>query len=376
MASDLTSSAFTTSDDQREFRSAVRAFLTLHSSEAALRRAIETDVGYDQATWRAMSDQLKLPGLLIPEEYGGEGFGFGELALVLEEMGAALLPGPYFSSAVLATSVLLWCATDAAKSRYLPGIAGGRTIATVALTERSGHWDVPSIETRAVYRQGSWTLHGAKYFVPDGESADLVLVVAQTETGIGIFAVGDITSANRRAQSSLDLTRRTAVIELDATPAVRLDDGGAEETLSCALASAVAGLACEQVGGAQRCLDMAVEYAKVRHQFGRPIGSFQAIRHECANLMLEIECARGAAQYAAHSVDAFPDRMLSAAAIAKAYCSDTYLRAAAANIQLHGGIGFTWEHPAHFYYKRAQSAAMLLGSADYHRKSLADRIGL
>ena len=155
MAPDLTTSAFTTSDDQREFRSAVRAFLTLHSSEAALRRAIETDVGYDQATWRAMSDQLKLPGLLIPEEYGGEGFGCGELALVLEEMGAALLPGPYFSSAVLATSVLLWCAPDSAKSRYLPGIASGHTIATVALTERSGHWDVPTIETRAVHRLGS-----------------------------------------------------------------------------------------------------------------------------------------------------------------------------------------------------------------------------
>ena len=376
MPADLPASAFTISDDQREFRSAVRAFLDHHCPEVAMRRAIETDVGYDQATWRAMSDQLKLTGLLIPEEYGGEGFGFGELALVLEEMGAALLPGPYFSSAVLATSVLLWCAPDSAKSRYLPGIASGHTIATVALTERSGHWDVPDIETRAVHRLGSWTLHGAKYFVPDGGSADLVLVVAQTETGIGIFAVDDTTSVNRRTQSSLDPTRRTAVIEFDATPAVRVDDGGTEETLSRALAAAVAGLACEQVGGAQRCLDMAVDYAKVRHQFGRPIGSFQAIRHECANLMLEIECARGAAQYAASSVDVFPDRMVSAAAIAKAYCSDTYLRAAAANIQLHGGIGFTWEHPAHFYYKRAQSAAMLLGDADYHRKVLADRISL
>ncbi len=376
MPADLPASAFTISDDQREFRSAVRAFLDHHCPEAALRRAIETDVGYDQATWRAMSDQLKLPGLLIPEEYGGEGFGFGELALVLEEMGAALLPGPYFSSAVLATSVLLWCAPDSAKSRYLPGIASGHTIATVALTERSGHWDVPTIETRAVHRLGSWTLQGAKYFVPDGGSADLVLVVAQTETGIGLFAVDDTTSISRRTQSSLDPTRRTAVIEFDATPAIRVDDGSTEETLSRALAAAVAGLACEQVGGAQRCLDMAVDYAKVRHQFGRPIGSFQAIRHECANLMLEIECARGAAQYAASSVDVFADRMVSAAAIAKAYCSETYLRAAAANIQLHGGIGFTWEHPAHFYYKRAQSAAMLLGDADYHRKVLADRIGL
>ncbi|AKK29521.1 acyl-CoA dehydrogenase family protein [Mycobacterium sp. EPa45] len=376
MSADLTASAFTITEEQHEFRSAIRGFLAQHSSEAAIRRAIETDLGYDQATWRAMSDQLKLPGLLIPEEYGGEGFGFGELALVLEEMGAALFTGPYFSSAVLATSVLLDCATETAKSRYLPRIASGHTIATLALTERSGRWDVPSIETRAVGKSGSWTLHGAKFFVPDGASADLVLVVAQTETGIGLFAVDDTTSLSRRTQSGLDPTRRTAVIEFDGTLAARLDDGETEQNLSRGLASAAAGLACEQVGGAQRSLDLAVDYAKVRHQFGRPIGSFQAIRHECANLMLEIECARGAAQYAASAVDVFPDRLLTAAAIAKAYCSDTYLRAAAANIQLHGGIGFTWEHPAHFYYKRAQSSAMLLGDADYHRNLLADRIGL
>ena len=376
MPADLTASAFTITEDQHEFRAAIRGFLTQHSSEAAVRRAIETDLGYDQATWRAMSDQLKLPGLLIPEEYGGEGFGFGELALVLEEMGAALLPGPYFSSAVLATSVLLSCATDTAKSRYLPGIARGHTIATLALSERSGRWDVASIETRAVFTSGSWTLHGAKYFVPDGGSADLVLVVAQTETGIGLFAVDDTTSLSRRTQSGLDPTRRIAAIEFDGTRAARLDHGETEQALSHALASAAAGLACEQVGGAQRSLDLAVDYAKVRHQFGRPIGSFQAIRHECANLMLEIECARGAAQYAASTVDVSPDRLLTAAAIAKAYCSDTYIRAAAANIQLHGAIGFTWEHPAHFYYKRAQSDAMLLGDADYHRKLLADRIGL
>ena len=366
--------AFALTDEQREFRTAVRAFLEHHSPEAEVRRAIETSDGYDAAVWRAMADQLHLQGLVIPEQYGGEGFGYTELALVLEEMGAALLPGPYFASSVLATSALVLCADEDAKARHLPGIASGKTIATVALTERSGRWDLDGVETRAEQTDGGWALHGTKHYVPDGILADLILVVARTNTGVGLFCVDDVSTLDRRLQSTLDPTRRQAVIDMAGVPATPLV---ADRTaLATALAHASAALASEQVGGAQRCLDQAVAYAKVRHQFGRPIGSFQAIRHTCADLMLAIECARGAAQYAAHAADELPDALPGAAALAKAHCTEAYTRAAAANIQLHGGIGFTWEHPAHLYFKRAQSSAMLLGDADHHRRLLADSVGL
>lgn len=366
--------AFTLTDEQRDFRSSVRSFLQHHCPEAEVRRVMDSADGYEPTVWRAMADQLNLQGLVIPEEYGGEGFGCAELALVLEETGAALLPGPYFTSAVLAANALLHSADEVAKKRYLPGIASGHTIGTVAVTERSGRWDLDGLETRAEPVGDGWALSGTKHYVPDGMIADLVLVVARTDDGPGMFCVDDTQALQRRAQSTLDQTRRQAVIRMTATPATRVSASTAD--IERALAYSAAGLAAEQVGGAQRCLDHAVSYAKVRHQFGRPIGSFQAIRHRCADLMLEIECARGAVQYAAHSGDVHPESLPAAAALAKAHCSEVYARAAAANIQLHGGIGFTWEHPAHMYFKRAASSAQLLGDADHHRRLLADRVGL
>ncbi|MDG5485971.1 acyl-CoA dehydrogenase family protein [Mycolicibacterium gadium] len=377
MTTDSDSAVFTLTDDQREFRSTVRAFLEHHSPESEVRRVMESAQGFESAIWRAMADQLRLQGLIIPEEYGGEGFGFTELGLVLEEMGRALLPGPYFTSAVLTAAVLLGSDDIEACKRYLPGIASGKTIATLALTERSGRWDRDGIETTADQDGAAWTLRGAKHYVPDGGIADLVIVVARTDSDtIGLFAVENTDDLVRREHSSLDPTRRQAVIEFTGTAATRVGLEDAWPGLSRALSQATAALANEQVGGAQRCLDQAVAYVKVRTQFGRPVGSFQAIRHRCADLMLDIECARGVAQYAVHAIDHFPTEFESAAALAKAYCSDVYARAAAANIQLHGGIGFTWEHPAHMYYKRAKSSAMLLGDPGYHRSLLADSIGV
>ena len=366
--------AFTLTDEQREFRSSVRSFLQHHCPETGVRRVMESADGYEPTLWRAMADQLNLQGLVIPEEYGGEGFGCTELALVLEETGAALLPGPYFTSAVLTANALLQSADEVAKKRHLPGIASGHTIGTLAVTERNGRWDLDHIDTRAETAADGWVLTGTKHYVPDGMAADLVLVVARTDDGLGMFCVDDAQALQRRAQSTLDQTRRQAVIQMTATPATRV--ATSEADMVRALAYSAAALAAEQVGGAQRCLDQAVSYIKVRHQFGRPIGSFQAIRHRCADLMLEIECARGAVQYAAHAADVLPEALPAAAALAKAHCSEVYLRAAAANIQLHGGIGFTWEHPAHMYFKRAESSAQLLGDADHHRGLLADRVGL
>ncbi|MCF6390538.1 acyl-CoA/acyl-ACP dehydrogenase [Mycobacterium sp. MBM] len=366
--------AFTDTAEQQEFRLAVRAFLKHHSPEDEVRRLMEAPSGYDPAVWKAMADQLSLQGLAIPETYGGEGFGDRELALVLEEMGAALLPGPYFASAVLAAGVLVAAQDEAAKRRHLPGIASGDTIATLALAERNGRWDADAVTTRAEYRVGGWTLTGSKHYVLEGAIADLILVVARTDSGLGVFVVDDTATVCRRPQSTLDPTRRQAVIELESTVATRLDITAAG--LDNALARAAVALANEQVGGARRCLEQAVGYVKVRRQFGKPIGSFQAIRHMCANLMLSIECARGVAQYAAFAADSYPAEFLAAAALAKAHCSDVYADAAAANIQLHGGIGFTWEHPAHLYFKRAQSSALLLGDADHHRRLLAERVDI
>lgn len=368
---------FVLTDEQQELRRTARSFFELKSDEAQVRRAIETQDGYEPAVWQQMASQLGLQGLAIPEEFGGLGFGFVELGVVLEEAGRALLPGPFFGSVVLAGSVLMQCEDHDAKTRYLPGIASGDTIATLAITEESGRWDAESIRLRADRQHETWILNGTKTFVLDGCIADLILVVARTDSGISLFAVEASEHLARRALSTLDPTRRQARLDFADTPAELIGtDGIAWPAVSRALDIAAAGLAAEQVGGAQRCLDLAVDYAKTRHQFGRPIGSFQAIRHKCADLMLEIECARGAAQYAVQAAANLAEELPAAASLAKAYCSDAYARAAAANIQIHGGIGFTWEHPAHLYFKRAKSSGYLLGDAAYHRRLLADRIGI
>ena len=375
----MTSAAagFALTDVQQQLRSTVRAFLDLKSGEPEVRRVMETPDGYDAGVWRQMAEQLGLQGLAVPEEYGGQGFTFAEMGVVLEEMGRALLPGPFFGSVVLAGAVLTQCDDADAKSRYLPGIASGDTIATLALTEESGRWDGEAVLTRAHRAGRSWILNGTKTFVLDGCIAGLVLVAARTDVGISLFAVDQPAGLTRRALSTLDATRRQARIDFIDTPAALIGaDGRAWPALSRALDIAAAGLAAEQVGGAQRCLDLAVDYAKTRRQFGKPIGSFQAIRHKCADLMLDIECARGAAQYAVQAAATLADELPLAASLAKSYCSDAYAHAAAANIQIHGGIGFTWEHPAHMYFKRARSSGHLLGDSSYHRGLLADRIGI
>ncbi|MCV7257173.1 acyl-CoA dehydrogenase family protein [Mycobacterium shimoidei] len=368
---------FATTDEQDQLRRTVRTFLELKSPAHEVRRIMETPEGYDREVWRQMADQLGLQGLAIPEEFGGSGFGYPELGVVLEEAGRALLPGPFFGSVVLAGGALMCCDDDAAKSRYLHRIATGETIAALALTEQSGRWSADAVQTSARQDGARWIINGSKTFVLDGHVADLLLVVARTLTGISLFAVDHTDGLTRRMLSTLDQTRRQARVDFVDTPAELIGaEGQAWHALSHTLDIAAACLALEQVGGAQWCLEIAVDHAKTRHQFGRPIGSFQAIRHKCADMMLEIECARGAAQYAVHTAAQHMDELPAAASLAKAYCSDVYTKAAAANIQIHGGIGFTWEHLAHMYFKRAKSSEHLLGDAAYHRGLLADRVGI
>ena len=369
---------FAFTDEQDELRKTVRAFLDSKSPESAVREQMETESGYDTAVWSQMAEQMGLQGLHVPEEFGGSGYSFVELGIVLEEMGRSLLCAPFFSTVVLAANTLLLSGDDAAKKDYLPGIASGETIATVAFTEPSGKWDEAGITMEATASGDSWTLTGAKSFVLDGHTASLILVAARTPKGVSLFAVdGDASGLTRTALSTMDQTRKQAKLDFDGT-AARLvgTEGEGWATLSSVLDLVAVGLAAEEVGGAQKVLDMAVEYAKVRVQFGRPIGSFQAIKHKCADMLLEVESAKSAAYYGMWCASEMNDELPSVASLAKAYCSEAYFHAAAENIQIHGGIGFTWEHPAHLYFKRAKSSELLFGDPTYHRELLAQRIGL
>ena len=369
---------FAFTDEQDELRKIVRSFLEAKSPESAVREQMETERGYDEAVWAQMAEQMGLQGLHIPEEYGGSGFSYVELGIVLEEMGRALLCAPFFSTVVLAANTLLQSGDEAAKKDYLPGIASGETIATVAFTEPSGKWDESGIEMEATASGDGYTLTGTKMYVLDGHVADLVLVVARTDAGVSLFAVdGDADGLTRTPLSTMDQTRKQARLEFENTPARLIESEGIGWDFMARVLDLVAvGLAAEQVGGAQKVLEMAVEYAKVRVQFGRPIGSFQAIKHKCADMLLEVESAKSAAYYGMWCAAEMDDELPSVASLAKAYCSEAYFHAAAENIQIHGGIGFTWEHPAHLYFKRAKSSELLFGDPTYHRELLAQRIGI
>jgi alkylation response protein AidB-like acyl-CoA dehydrogenase len=369
---------FAFSDEQEELRAAVRRFLSEKSPETEVRRLMDTTEGYDPAVWSQMADQLGLQSLTIPEEFGGSGFTYVELLVVLEEMGAALLCAPFFSSVALAANALMTSGDDEAKKSYLPGIASGETIATLAITEDNGKWDFSGIECKAEQKGDGWVLDGHKMFVLDGHVANLIVVAARTKAGVSLFAVSDDAAGlTRTPLPTMDQTRKQARLEFSGTPAVLIGtDGGAEAGLAKTLDLAAVALAAEQVGGAQRVLDSSVEYAKTRIQFGRPIGSFQAIKHKCADMLLEVESAKSAAYYAAWAAAEDSDELPVVASLAKSYCSEAYFHSAAENIQIHGGIGFTWEHPAHLYFKRAKSSELFLGDPSYHRELLAQRIGI
>jgi alkylation response protein AidB-like acyl-CoA dehydrogenase len=369
---------FAFSEEQEELRRTVRQFLDQKSPETEVRRLMETDQGYDDAVWKQMGEQLGLQGLAIPEEFGGSGYSYVELIVVLEEMGRRLLAAPYFSTVVLAGNALLHSGDDAAKKEHLPGIASGETIAALAFTEENGRWDEEGVTATATKSGDGWTISGTKSYVIDGHVADLLIVAARTDAGVSLFAVpSDASGLTRTLLSTMDQTRKQAKLEFASTPATLVGtDGGGWAVLDQVLDLAAVALAAEQVGGAQFVLDMAVQYAKDRIQFGRPIGSFQAIKHKCADMLLEVESAKSAAYYAGWCAAELNDELPSVAALAKAYCSEAYFHATAENIQIHGGIGFTWEHPAHLYFKRAKSSELLFGDPAHWRELLAQRIGL
>ncbi|MFL6112745.1 MAG: acyl-CoA dehydrogenase family protein [Catenulispora sp.] len=370
----------TDDSDLQELRTAVREFLADKASEEALRKSIASEPRFDPAVWALMAEQLRLPALAIPEEYGGEGFGPVELGVVLEEMGGALLCAPFFSTVVLAAQTLLASGDERACARHLPGIADGTVTATLAVAEQDGAWDAAHVATRAVPDAvaGGWALHGTKCFVIDGATSDLVLVLARTHAGTSLFAV-DRGAAGLTAEpmTTLDLTRAMARLSFDAVPATLIGtDGYGAWLIGRVLDIATTGLAAEQAGAARRCLEMSTQYAATRFQFGRAIGSFQAVKHKCADMLVQVELAqaasREAARLAAQGDAGFP----AAAAAAHAVCSRAFMFAAAENIQVHGGIGFTWEHPAHLYFRRAKSAQLLFGGPGAYYERLLDRLGI
>jgi alkylation response protein AidB-like acyl-CoA dehydrogenase len=370
-------------EEVQELRESVRRFLADRAPISRVRELMETEDGIDRAVWEQAGAQLGLIGLAIPEEYGGGGFSFAEQAIVLEELGAALYGGPYLASGVLAATALLASPDEGARSDLLPAIASGEVIATVAFTEDDGSWD-PSVARLAAVKAGdSWRLDGHKSFVLDGGAAGLVLAVAVADGSLSLFAVdasaadGGAAGLTRATLPTLDQTRKLARLEFDGVPARLIGSpGDAAAVMDHVLNVTAVALAAEQLGGAQRALDMTVEYTKVRHQFGRPIGSFQGLKHRLADLLLEVESLRSAVAYAASAVAEGSPEVPVLAPLVKAYASDTYFHVTAEAIQMHGGIGFTWEHDAHLYFKRAKSSELFLGDASYHRERLAARIGL
>ena len=364
--------------EQDELRDSVRRFLTDKAPLSRVRELMEAEDGLDRGVWEQAGAQLGLVGLAIPEEYGGSGFTFAEQAIVLEELGGALYGGPYLASAVLAATALLASSDEGARRDLLPPIASGASIATLAFTEDDGNWDLASTRLSAVKAGDDWRLDGHKSFVLDGGTADLFLVVAAADGGLSLFAVdAGAAGLTRTVLPTLDQTRKLARLAFDGVPGRLIGStGDAAAIMDRVLDVAAIALAAEQLGGAQRALDMVVEYSKVRHQFGRPIGSFQALKHRMADLLLEVESLRSAVSYAAAAVAEDSEEVPSLASLIKAYASETYFHVVAENIQMHGGIGFTWEHDAHLYFKRAKSSELFLGDASYHRERLATRIGL
>ncbi|WP_029115722.1 acyl-CoA dehydrogenase family protein [Mycobacterium sp. URHB0044] len=370
--------ALITTAEQEELRTVIREFLKRYSSEADVRKQIDGELGYDPQAWRTAAEQIGMHALAIPEELGGAGYGFDELAVVLEETGRALFTAPVLPSVVLAPALLLRSGDERACARYLPGIADGSTVATVAVSERAASWEESDINVAATRDGDRWLLDGTKAYVLSGAEATLILVAARTARGVSLFAV-ESSAAGFGAMPLpvMDLTRRLARVTFENCPAVLVGtDGEGWDVLAHVFDYAIVALACEQVGGAAAVLDATVDYLKMREQFGRPIGSFQAIKHRCADMLVELESARSAAAYASAALAAGADDASLSASIAKVYCSQAFYHIAAESIQMHGGIGFTWEHPAQLFFKRAKSAETMFGSPSAHRERIAKLVGM
>jgi alkylation response protein AidB-like acyl-CoA dehydrogenase len=341
---------------------------------------------FDRRLWRTLAAEVGIAGLAIPEDLGGAGATQADVAVVAEELSRGLAPVPFLSTVALATSALLVHRADDVAQKLLSRIAAGGATATLAFCSDTGSWDLGSASVRADRETGAWRLTGRLAFVVDGADVDVLLVPARTETGTALFAVDHAAAGLQRYPcQTLDLTRPLAAMTLDKAEAALVGaESGAEIPLRAALDLALVLMAVEQVGGAQRCLDNTVAYVKQRIQFGRPIGSFQAVKHALVDVLLAVEMARSAADTAVAAADAYlaapgenrADALALAASLAKVTCSEAYSYTAEETLHLHGGIGFTWEHDAHLHYRRARATELFLGTPDSHRDRLAVCAGL
>jgi len=371
---------FIFSNEQEQFRTILRRFLSEKFPATEVRRLMATEQGWERETWKQINSDLGLSAVHIPEAYGGQGFGFVELSIVMEETGRALLCGPLFSSVVLAANAILNAATEDQKQTMLPGIASGETVATLAFTEDDGVWDSSGVAMTATQQGGGYRLDGVKSFVLDGHTADLIVVLARRpgssgDEGLSFFTVrGDAPGLERRLLGSVDATRKLARLTFQSVRAEPLGEiGAAAVPFARTLDQAAVCLANEMVGGAERLRQSALDYVMMRMQFGRPIASFQAIKHKCADMLVEVELAKSAAYYAAESAAENDAELPAIASLAKACAADAYIQTARETIQLHGGIGFTWDNDTHLWFKRAKSSEVFLGTPAYHRELLMQR---
>jgi alkylation response protein AidB-like acyl-CoA dehydrogenase len=368
-------------EEQEEFRTVLRRFMEEKSPTTEVRRLMETDEGCNQEVWRQLGQDLGLTAIHIPESYGGQGFSFVELGIALEEMGRTLLCAPFFSSTVLAATAILNAGSEKEKASLLPSIASGETVATLAFTEDNGLWDPSGVEMTATASGDGFVLDGAKRFVLDGHTADLVVVLARGpgtcgDEGLSLFTVdGKAAGLERRLLQSVDATRKLARLEFKSVPATLLgDEGAAAAPLAKTLSQAAVCLACEMVGGAEKLRESALDYSLMRMQFGRAIGSFQAIKHKSVDMLVDVELARSAAYYAADAAAQDDDDLAEVASLAKASASEAYMQVAIDTIQIHGGIGFAWDNDTHLWFKRAKSSEVFLGDPAYHRELMMQRM--
>jgi len=354
------------SDEQHELQRTVRRLLERSGDGKTLRVATESEAGYDTATWSRLTEEVGVAALAVPDEYGGAGFSVLESMLVLEELGRTLTPSPMLGSGVLATQALLLSGDDAACAALLPAMAAGRTTAALAWAGSNGSWEPDATGvTSSPTSAEAYSLAGRADYVLDGDGADHLLVAARTGDDIGLFVVpADDPGVGRQTATGMDLTRRLTTVTLDHCGGRLVGaDRSAHRVLSQVRDLGCAALAMEQVGAAARCLELTVAYTKEREQFGRPIGSFQALKHRMADLHVLVETARSAA-YAAAWAGSDPEGAEDLAhwsSVAKVYCSEALFAVASEAVQMHGGIAITWEHDAHLYLKRAHGSAQLFG---------------
>jgi alkylation response protein AidB-like acyl-CoA dehydrogenase len=358
-----------------ELHAIVRRFVADHDGVGQARRMLDGGE-YDEATWSTMAEQLGLPGLTFAEEYDGAGAGWPEATAVLYELGRAVLPSAYLATTVLAGTAIAHSKDDALQRELLPVLARGERTAALAVLEGSGSWDLGRIGLTATSDGDGYRLDGTKLFVVDGHLADLVVVAGRSELGLSLFVVdGGSAGLTRTPMPTLDPTRPLARLEFTGVSARLLGvDGQAEAVLEATFDRAVLAIAAEALGGADRCMEMTMGYVRDRVAFGRPIGGFQAVKHKLVDLYLEIEFARAAVEAAAAAAESEPDMFPVYASVALAQAMETFALVATETIHLHGGIGFTWEHDAQLFFRRAKSSQLMFGDATFHRERIAGRL--